>query len=1104
MKLSLKIFLLLTSILFSTLIWGQNSRLVTGTVIDEDGFPVIGAGVSYKGATKNSAATDVDGKFSISIPNDSDVVIFSFIGMETLEYKLGEKITNLNITMKYSNSMLDELVVTGYAQTTVKKITGSVGILKSDKFENQPVASIGAIMQGEIAGVSIQSYTGQPGVQQNIRIRGVNNLSGNSNPLWVVDGVPLQNDVPALSSEELKTGGFDNIFIGGVGNVNPNDVESVTVLKDAAAAAIYGSRAANGVIVITTKRGKEGKMSVGYTNNFTVSFAPRDNLSLMDSQSKLNWEQELWDEFSAQKYIESQTDSRVFYPVVGIVGQIRAGVGPYASIKDNPAAQDAIIDDLSKINTNWYDLLFRNTFSQNHYLSLSGGGSKSTYYVSLGFTDDNGMLIGNDYQRFSMSSKLNIKPSEWSKIDVGVDLSRQSSLYPDSNVDPFIYAYFANPYEAAYNADMSYAADNTFFSLPYYNGDTDDILPSNGFNILRELDNNFTETVNWATTARASIELNLLEQLKFTGLASYSFSNNKTDKVVHKDTYTAFKDRLGNDKYTQNTLYGSISQNSANRDSYVLRGYFTYNDDFWEDHSLSILAGVEVRGSSSNTIFTKRYNYDPITGTSSFPEPSGEIDAWIKSIERLNGQYFTDNRYASFYASADYFIKDAYVINFSFRSDGSSNFGSDRQFNPNWSAGAAWHIKEENFLKNVDNISHLTLRASAGYTGDVNTSTTPQLVMQYYQQMYRNYDGHNYLLGYIPTAPNPNLRWEQTFDTKASIDLGLFKDRITLTAEGYYRLSTDVVTSSQVLSTTGFTSQYYNSADILNSGIEVTLGGKIIKKSDFNLSGSINFAYNYNKVVKYTPAYGSSTSVKDRYVEGYPIGAILAGKLTGIDPTNGLYSFQLRPDADISTTTDLNKTDNYRYYLGTTIAPYSGGFNISASYKSFKLSVGGVYSFGATKYDKIESPASYYDPRHNGVATETVQSQYSDLYSNHLNVAQDRTNRWTEENPNGATYPRIYDYFGQKYNFDYYNPMDYNIVDAIYLKDISYVRIKNIILSYNFDSQLLSKAKIASLGVNLTMNNFFTFTNYDGMDPEIPGATYPTTRSVSLGINLNF
>lgn len=1098
------IFLLFCTLQFTAT--AQNMRF-SGRVTDTDGAPVIGAGLICIEKNTAGTTTDLDGNFSITLPAGAKTVKFSSVGMKELVYQLIPGHTeNVRIIMEWENTELDQVVVTGYAQTSVKRITGSVAVLNSEKFEAKAISSVDALMQGEVAGVSIKSLSGQPGTQAKITIRGSNNITGSSAPLWVVDGVPLQSESPALSSEQLATGGFDNIFVNGIGNINPNDIESITILKDAAAAAIYGSRAANGVIVVTTKKGEAGKMRISYNNTFSWSFKPERSLNLMNSSEKLSWEDELWNEFSAAKYAASLTDNTVIYPVVGIVGQIRAGLGDFASMKGDKAAQDKYIESLRNVDTNWYNLLFRNSFSQGHHLSLSGGSGKSTYYVALGLNDEDGMLIHNDYRRYNVNAKMTLTPTDWARIDVGMEAARQESKMPYSTVDPFYYAFFSNPYERAYNADGSYAADNTWFTLGYYNGrGAEQVMPKNGFNIIRELDSNYSKTANTNGTFRAQTDFRIIEPLHFVWLVSYSYSNNSTDKVIDKYSYSAFRDRLGSDDRSQTNLYGNISQNRTNRNSYVARGHFSFNKTFAETHTVNLLAGAELRGSGSNTIFTKRYNYDPKTGTTSLPQISGPQDEWLSEVEKLNGEYFSKTRFASFYASADYYLGKSIVLNASFRTDGSSNFGSNKQFNPTWSAGAAWHIGEEAWMKKaLPALSHATLRAAYGFTGDVNTSTSHLLVIQYLQQQYRYFGDETFNLGTIPSAPNPDLGWEKTQDAKAGLDFGLWKDRLTLNTEYYYRLSTDVVTSSPVQSTTGFTHVYFNAADIMNSGIELTLNGKIIQTKDWGLSAAVNFAYNYNKVLKYNPVSKSGITSKDRYVEGYPTGAIFSGKYAGIASDTGLYQFELRPDATISTATDLNKPDNYRYFLGTTIAPYTGGFNLSASWRQLRLSISGVYSFGCKTYENFRYPASYSNASHSGVSTETVQSQFSDLYGNHLNVEKDRTNRWTATHTTGVKYPRIYDYFDGKYNFASYNPMDSSIIDAVYLKNNSYLRIKSIILTYSLPGAAVKKMRMRGLSFNVSLNNFFTFTKYDGMDPEIPGATYPTTRSVSAGMNIEF
>ena len=1091
---------LLLALLFGATAGAQT--LFSGRVVDSDGLGVIGAGVVCSGRPDRGTVCDEDGSFRLEVPKGISKVEISALGMQSVVYDLeNSAVKDALIILEYESTMLDQVVVTGYAQTTVKRITGSVGILNSDSFKDKPLASVSSLMQGEVAGVQVQAVSGQPGTQSRIRIRGTNNLSGSSNPLWVVDGVPLQNESPNLSSEEMAAGAFDNIFISGIGGINPNDIESITILKDAAAAAIYGSRAANGVIVVTTKRGSEGRLKLSYSNNFTWSFRPQRNLELMDSGEKIAWEQELWDEFAADRYAAAQSDNTVIYPVVGIVGQVRAGCGQFAGW--DKARQDAYLQELASSTTDWYGELFRNAFSHNHHLSLSGGSDKAAYYISLGYNDDNGMLINNRYQRYNVNSSLTLTPARWIKLDIGNDFSRQSSKSPDSYVDAFKYAYFANPYEKVRNEDGSWAADNTYFSLGYYNGrGVEEVMPLDGFNILKELELNSTTTVNISNTLRAQADIRILEVLKFVGLLSWSYSDNSTDKIVDASTYTAFRDRLGYDDKSQTKLYGSITQNRGKRSSYVARGHFAWNQSFGR-HTLNVIAGAELRGSDSNTVYSKRYNYNPITGTSSMPSISGPTDEWVKEVERLSGEYFTRSRYASFYASADYFLGKTIVLNASVRTDGSSNFGSERQFNPTWSAGAAWHLGEEKWMQRQRVLSHATLRAAYGFTGDVNTSAPHYLVMQYALQEYRYVNGKSYMMGSIPTAPNPDLGWEKTRDAKLGIDLGFLKDRLCLQAETYYRLSTDVVTSSRVASTSGYTYVYYNSADLMNSGVEFTLNGKIVRSRDWNVGASLNFACNYNKVLSYKPA-SSTITAKDRYVEGYPVGAIISGRYEGIDPVSGLYNFRLRPDAEVLTPSDLNDPDNYRWYLGTTIAPFTGGFNVSASWKLLRLSVSGVYSFGNKVYEMIDSPASYLNARHDGVSTESVQSQYSDLYSNHLNVRRDRTSRWTESNSSGTLYPRIYDCYGTRYNFAQTNPMDWNIVNAIYLKDVSYLRIKSIVLSCELPQAWLKKIRMEKICFNLSLNNMITISSYDGMDPEVPGATYPTTRSVSLGVSLGF
>ena len=1093
-----KLVILFMSVLMPFCAFAQPHQ-IAGLIEDEHGIPLAGVNVLIKG-TKNGTMSDGDGNFSINAASLPATLSFSFLGMETLEIQVRKPDADMTVTMKEGGLAIEQTVITGYTQTSIKKITGSVGVLTSKNLEEQAKSSIDAMLQGQLAGVAVTATTGQPGRSQEIRIRGQSTLTGDSSPLWVVDGVPLQGELPQVYDSQLKTGGIEDLFINGVGDINPNDIENISILKDASAAAIYGSRAANGVIVITTKRGREGPMRVNYSGNISVVMAPQRDGNLMNSAEKIAWEQELWDEFSAPGMAAGRE-----YPKVGIVGMVRSGYGKFADMAGNKAMQDAYLAELSRNTTDWFGLIFRNSVSTNHHINLSGGGKKYNYYIALGYNHDAGLLIKDSYDRYNIKSNFTMTPNKVVKLDFGLDFSMQGSKSPNlSSVDPFHYAYYANPYETPYNEDGSYRADETWYNLGLINGSSVVPVYNRGYNIMRELEQTSNQTNNYATTIRAGADIRICKPLKFVGLASYSFANNRTEKINLKDTYAAWENQLENDKMNKKNCYGSIIQNSYTKNAYMLRGHFEFNESFSDAHQLQVIAGAEIRAEDSKTLYSKRLNYDANTNTTSMPQPpsgASAIESWLREVEQLSGEWYSKSRYASFYASADYFILNRYIINGSFRMDGSSYFGSAKQFNPTWSAGAAWHIAEEPFMEwSRSVLDRLTLRAATGYAGNINNGVSPQLVMSYWEQQYRRHGEETLPMATFSGAPNPNLTWEKAQDYKLSLDFGLFGDRLSGIVEGYMRHSTDVVVSSKIPSTTGYTYQKFNSADILNKGIEFTLNGRIIDKNDFRLNASFNLSYNINKVLKYDSP--DKLTASTRYWEGYPTDALFIGLVDGLN-YEGLYQYKLRPDAVIQRITDFQVADNYRYYLGTTTAPFTGGFNLSFSWKSLTLSCFGAFSWGSKTFEQMTPPGSWSTVYKQGAKAEVPQTYFSDLYSNHFNVTRDRTDRWTPTNKD-AKYPRIYDAFGTAEQFSQRNPTDSNIIKGAYVKDNSYLRIKNIILSYSFPKKVTDKLKMTSLKMNLSLNNFFTITDYDGLDPETPGAVYPVSRSVMFGLNIGF
>ena len=840
---------------------------------------------------------------------------------------------------------------------------------------------------------------------------------------------------------------------------------------------------------------------------------PQRDGDLMNSKQKLAWEQELWDEFSADGFTNGS-----YYPVVGIVGMLRANkLGKDGKVWTDEgfepmsaAEQDAYIADLSKTTTNWFDELFRTAFSMNHYLSLSGGTDVATYYVSFGYSKDNGILKKVSYDRYSLSTKVKLNPHERVSVDLGVDFSQQKSDGSSLNVNPFQYAYFANPYEKPYNEDGSYRPDYTYYNLNQINGGREAILPANGYNIMREINETSSVADDYAANLMLSLNYIISSKFRFSGLVSYSFINNKSDNINGIDTYAAFKDKPSElDDWNSRRTYGSITQSSTNNTNYSARGQLNYSDIFNSIHRLQVLAGAEIRGSKAKNIYEKRYGYDPVTGNSSTPAPEKTDDQvdynklvdMANLIDGLSGQSIEETRFASFYASVDYSLYDKYIASLSFRTDGSNNFGSDEQFNPTWSLGLAWHVGDEHFMEKLRPVlSRLKLSVAMGYTGNVNKTEKPELIM-YYSTSYRKTDLENLRIGEVRKAPNPHLRWEKTRDMKVALDFGLFNNRINGLVEAYYRLSKDLVTSVDVPYVTGFRGQGYNTSQIENKGIEATLQALVFRYRDFKFNASVNVAWNSNILKRYT----SPISYSANNFVGYPLGSIFAGKSTGINPETGLYKYKLRPDADILKPTDLSDVNNYIYYKGTSTAPVTGGFNFSFSWKTLSLSVGGAYSLGGKVVDEITSPVSYNTISVTGMSSgERIPTSENDLYVNHLNVRKDVTNRWTEDNRTGVKYPRIIDTYGERLYYDQIYPTSSTITRATMLENVSFLRVKNMSLSYSLPSNVVSKMGVSSLSFSFILTNLFTITNYSGLDPETPGATYPLARSCSFGLSLGF
>ena len=1058
---------------------------VRGVVKDETGMPLPGVAVIQKGTTLG-AATDVDGRFEFQLTEKNVTLVFSFVGMKTKELLYDGSDKLLDVTMEEEVEMLGEVVATGYQTISRERSTGSVTILKAEDLRKVQGTSLVSKIEGLTPGLSTYG--------DKLEMRGTSSFAVSSTPLLVVDGIVMNQ---------------------GLNSINPDDVETITVLKDAAATSLYGVRASNGVIVITTKKGKSDKVNFDLSAGFYINPLPK--LSYMDYASTsdiIDFELEflLNNDLYKQNpgdYFDDKNQTTSSKPYTRIERY-------YYELYKGNMTQVQVDEKINAMRKNDYrkearKLMSETALTQNYNLSISKGGEKSNLYFSLRYEDNGKYLKSDAASQYSIYLKNELNLTDWFTLTYGANTyiaKMKESMSGISYLDVMPYEKVltdeGNPvYQYGYNFYRSIEIDET------------EGLEFMGFNLNEERNNNMQKTNSLYVRLFADADFKLWKGLDLGVKFQYERKNINIKQFDEADSY---KMRELVNRYTSgsvgNFVYnlpqgGHLSENNQNEEYFNFRAQLNYQTTMGEKHDLTVLAGAEIRGEKAEGIFEKRYGYDPVTGNSAMPVPKdpgngegfkySDLVSYANAMDQLSGQEIEENRFASFYGALDYSLFDRYVLNVSFRTDGSNNFGSDEQFNPTWSAGAVWHVSEETFMEVVRPVlSRLSLRVATGYTGNINKTVKPNLMMKYYKN-FRISDDENYRMGYINNAPNPKLRWEKTRDVKVALDFGLWKDRINGIVEAYWRKSKDCVTSEYVPVTTGFFNQSYNTSVLQNNGVEFSLSVAVLKSKDYNLSVSANVAWNQNKLKKYNSP--NTSLALDKYV-GYPMGAVFSGKYEGIDPETGMYKFKLRPDAVTNKDGYLREPNNYYYYLGTSVAPFTGGFNLNFSYKNIGLSVGGSYSVKAKMVDNIESPAGY--ELLSGSKLESIPTPHNDLYRNHLNVKREVRNRWTPENRTGVKYPRLIDAYGKKLGLDLTNPTLTTITRGALLEDISYLRINTIALSYSLPQRVLERINFSSAALNLTLNNFFTITKYSGIDPEVPGATYPVSRSVTIGLNVGF
>ena len=983
---------------------------VKGHVKDAQGEPIIGATVRVVG-TQTATVSDFDGNFALKANQGADISV-SYVGYQTQTVKAA---ANLDITLQEDATMLENVVVIGYGVARKTDLTGSVTAIKPDEKNHGILTTAQDMISGKIAGVNVNTSNGEPGGGAKIRIRGGASLNASNDPLIVIDGMQMDNNATKGVSNPLAL-------------VNPNDIESFTVLKDASATAIYGSRGSNGVIIITTKKGRRNQSpKVSYNGTFSVSSVSK-KLDVMD----------------ANQYRQFIKD---YY---GETSEAYAGLG--------------------EANTNWQDEIYRNAVSHDHNVSVAGGVGNQKwampYRVSVGYTNQQGILKGSDYSRFTagftmnpslLNDHLNLNINgkyAYSKTNPGGQgaigmATRMDPTRPvKSSEDQFKnwggYWQWVNP-TTAYDPTYPYAINND--------------APQNPV----ELIDNYTFDKSSHTLLG-----NFEADYKIHGFEDLRLHMNLAGSYSYGGEYT------NNNPYsTYGYYYGGKGDNTEKKYNVLASLYAQYFKDFNKDNHFDIMAGYEYsRTKYWGNSWYKDFYPETNEGTDDDGNPlAGTVHNSSESFWR--GQMIL----VSWYGRANYSLFDRYLLTVNFRADGSSRFADGHRWGFFPSVAAGWRIKDESFLKSVDEISEMKLRLSWGQTGQQNTGK------EYYTPTYKMTTGNDRLYPIGPNNPgtlfqplvyNNDLTWETTTTWNAGLDFGMFNQRLTMTIDAYIRKTTDLLCTPTIAAGQNYdNAMLLNAGELKNKGIEIAISGKPIQTKDWFMELGLNAAYNKNEV---TELYGG----RDMIEAGLSVGMNKALTYHKVgQPANSFWVYQQVYDEAgrpiqgvyVDRNADGNIDDNDRYFYKNIAAPWTGGFYFKVAYKNWDLGTNFRFSLGNYVYNGL------IESRMN--SAERYQASKG-FYEN--TTADVAALRWTSYD-----YP-LSDYFVQ---------------------NASFLKCDNITLGYNFE-ELFKGANYHGLSgrIYASCSNVFTITKYKGLDPEqvsgFEGSVYPRSRTFLVGLNLNF
>lgn len=1036
--------------------------LVKGTVIDKTGESVIGASIQVKGTTQGTI-TDIDGKFSLGVPDKKSVIVISFIGYATKELQVDPS-KPMSIVLEEDTKVLDEVVVVGYQEVRKKDLTGSVAKADMNELLNTPVGSFDQTLGGRIAGVNVSSGEGTPGGTMNIVIRGNNSLTQDNSPLYVIDGFPVED--AAIAS-----------------TINPSDIESLDILKDASATAIYGARGANGVVIITTKKGKVGKAQITYDGSVTMQHVTR-TIPMMD----------------AYEFVKLQAET---YPA-----SIANSTGGY--LMEYQGKQWTLEDYRDIFQYDWQDEILRTALQHNHNIRITGGTEGVRYNASVSYYNQDGILLNSGYERFQARANTVVKRD---KLDISLTTNYSRSIQTGSTPSETSYSGMNNLFYSVWGYRPVTYPNKSMESL--LNDVMDEAIDSSNdyrFNPIRSLKEEYRKYY--------------INNLQMNGYVSYEFIKGLKLKVSGGYTYDARK----NDQFNNsNTRYGGpTSTDKVNaqiirneRLTWLNENTLTYQTNIKKKHFFNSLIGITFQNSD--------YEYYSLKSTH-IPNESlgmaGMADGTLSSSSSLKSSWAM----MSYLARLNYNYKSKYYATASFRADGSSKFSKKHRYGYFPSGSLAWNFMEEEFMAPIKKVVGAgKLRVSWGLTGNNRIGEYDYYaLLQMLKEKQGDYisngsipsgvypfDNDMSSVGMVPVSlPNEDLKWETTEQWNVGLDLSFFDERLNFTADVYRKTTRDLLLEASLPLVSGYYSATKNIGKVRNDGLELSLSTVNIKTKDFTWTSDFNIAFNKNEVLelaenqlslttaaKFDQNYNSQPSYIAKV--GLPMGMmygylyegtykyddfIKSGNSYTLKDNVPYFSSEANTQPGMPKYKDINGDgvidSNDRTIIGRGLPIHTGGFTNSFAYKGFDLSIFFQWSYGN---DIMNANRLFF---------ENAGGKKD------LNQFASYANRWTPDNPDSDIPAAT-------------KSASNNVISSRIMEDGSYLRLKTVTLGYTFPKTLIAKAKLSNARVYLAAQNLWTWTSYSGYDPEVsirnsaltPGldfSSYPRAFTLSFGVNLGF